>query len=55
MEPHPDDERLPAPTEPEQDAEAWDRQFEDDVAAGRLDWLKSEVGLDRERNRLTNR
>ena len=25
------------------DAEAWDRQFEEDVRAGRLDWLKAEA------------
>jgi len=25
------------------DAQVWDRQFEEDVAAGRLDWLAAEA------------
>lgn len=30
------------------DAAEWDRQFEDDVVAGRLDWLANEVSHSRE-------
>jgi len=37
------------------DAEEWDRQFEDDVAAGRLDWLAEEARRDLRAGRCTNR
>lgn len=37
------------------DAEEWDRQFEADVAAGRLDWLVAEALHDRQAGRCTDR
>lgn len=37
------------------DAEAWDRQFEQDVKAGRLDWLIEEARSDLENGRCTDR
>ena len=37
------------------DAEEWDRQFEADVAAGRLDWLAGEARNDRQEGRCTDR
>lgn len=37
------------------DADAWDRQFESDVAAGRLDWLAAEAKRDRAEGRSTER
>jgi hypothetical protein len=37
------------------DAGKWDRQFEADVAAGRLDWLVAEGRKDREEGRCTDR
>ena len=37
------------------DADEWDRQFEADVAAGRLDWLAQEARSDRSAGRCTNR
>jgi len=37
------------------DAEAWDRQFEEDVAAGRLDSLAEEALEDLRRGRCTDR
>jgi hypothetical protein len=37
------------------DAEEWDRQFEADVAAGRLDWLVDEARKDRQEGRCTDR
>lgn len=37
------------------DATAWDRQFEDDVAAGRLDQLADEALLDLRQGRSTER
>ena len=37
------------------DAEEWNRQFTDDVAAGRLDWLRTEALADREAGRCTDR
>ena len=36
------------------DAEAWDKQFEDDVAAGRLDALAEEALLDLLEGRCTD-
>jgi hypothetical protein len=36
------------------DAEAWDRQFEEDVAAGRLDRLAQEALRDLQEGRCTN-
>ena len=39
----------------EYDAEAWDRQIEADVAAGRLDWLVQEAKADRQAGRCTDR
>jgi hypothetical protein len=36
------------------DAEAWDKQFEDDVAAGRLDALAEEALRDLREGRCTN-
>ena len=32
------------------DAEEWDRQMENDVAAGKLDWLIAEARADRDKN-----
>lgn len=37
------------------DAAEWDRQFEGDIAAGRLDWLTAEALLDRQAGRTTER
>jgi hypothetical protein len=37
------------------DAGKWDREFEDDVAAGRLDWLVDEARKDLEEGRCTDR
>ena len=37
------------------DATEWDRQFEVDVAAGRLDWLIAEAKSDRELGLSTDR
>ena len=37
------------------DAEQWDRQFEADVSAGRLDWLVEEARRDRSEGRCTDR
>jgi len=37
------------------DAEAWDRQIEDDVAAGRLDSLAEEALEDLKQGRCTDR
>ena len=37
------------------DAEEWDRQFEADVAAGRLDWLADEARSDLREGRCTDR
>jgi hypothetical protein len=37
------------------DAEQWDRQFEADVSAGRLDWLIEEARRDRDEGRCTDR
>lgn len=37
------------------DAAEWDRQFEGDVAAGRLDWLAAEAVLDQQAGRTTER
>jgi hypothetical protein len=37
------------------DAEEWDRQFEADVAAGRLDWLAEEARGDLREGRCTDR
>jgi hypothetical protein len=37
------------------DAAEWDRQFEADVAAGRLDWLAAEALADRQAGRCTDR
>jgi hypothetical protein len=37
------------------DAEEWDRQFEADVSAGRLDWLAEEARLDLREGRCTDR
>ena len=38
----------------EYDAEAWDKQFERDIAAGRLDALASEALRDLDEGRCTN-
>jgi hypothetical protein len=37
------------------DAEEWDRQFEADVATGRLDWLVAEARKDLDEGRCTDR
>ena len=37
------------------DAEQWDRQFEADVSAGRLDWLVEEARGDLREGRCTER
>jgi hypothetical protein len=37
------------------DAQEWDRQLEDDVAAGRLDWLIAEARSDRQAGRCSDR
>ena len=37
------------------DAEQWDRQFEADVSAGRLDWLVGEARRDLREGRCTDR
>jgi hypothetical protein len=37
------------------DAGEWDRQFEADVVAGRLDWLAAEALEDRQAGRCTDR
>jgi hypothetical protein len=37
------------------DADEWDRQIEDDVAAGRLDWLANEAAADLQAGRCTDR
>jgi hypothetical protein len=37
------------------DAEEWDRQFEADVAAGRLDWLVEEARKDAREGRCMDR
>jgi hypothetical protein len=37
------------------DAEEWDRQFEADVAAGKLDWLAAEARRDNQQGRTTDR
>jgi hypothetical protein len=37
------------------DAKEWDRQIEDDVAAGRLDWLVDEAIADRDAGRCSDR
>ena len=37
------------------DAQEWDRQLEDDVAAGRLDWLVDEAKHDLRSGRHTDR
>ena len=37
------------------DAEEWDRQFEADVAAGRLDWLADEARRDLRGERCKDR
>jgi hypothetical protein len=37
------------------DAEQWDRQFEADVSAGRLDWLVEEALGDLREGRCTDR
>lgn len=37
------------------DAAQWDRQLEEDVAAGRLDWLMEEARADRDAGRCTER
>ena len=39
----------------EYDAEQWDRHFDADVAAGRLDWLAAEARRDRDAGRCTDR
>jgi hypothetical protein len=36
------------------DAELWDRQLEQDVAAGRLDWLAEEARRDLSEGRCTD-
>ena len=36
------------------DAELWDRQMEQDVAAGRLDWLAKEALRDLDEGRCTD-
>lgn len=37
------------------DSEEWDRQIEEDVAAGRLDWLIAEARDDNRHGRCTDR
>jgi hypothetical protein len=37
------------------DADEWDRQFEADVAAGRLDWLIAEAQKDLQEGRCIDR
>lgn len=37
------------------DAENWDRQFESDVKAGKLDWLREEALRDLREGRCTER
>ncbi len=37
------------------DADEWDRQFEADVSAGRLDWLVAEARRDLREGRCTDR
>lgn len=37
------------------DAGKWDRQFENDVSAGRLDWLAAEARSDLREGRCTDR
>ncbi len=37
------------------DAQAWDRQLEADVSAGRLNWLVEEAKRDRREGRCTER
>lgn len=37
------------------DANEWDRQFETDVAAGKLDWLVNEGRSDNQQGRTTDR
>jgi hypothetical protein len=37
------------------DAEEWDRQFEADVSAGRLDWLAEEARQELREGRCTDR
>ena len=37
------------------DAEEWDRQFDADVAAGKLDWLVAEARRDLQDGRCTDR
>jgi hypothetical protein len=37
------------------DAQNWDRQFEEDVSAGRLDWLLEEARQDLQQGRCTER
>lgn len=37
------------------DAADWDRQFESDVASGRLDWLAVEARADRDAGRCSER
>jgi len=37
------------------DGDAWDRQFEQDVHAGRLDWLAEEARRDLREGRCTER
>jgi len=37
------------------DAEEWDRQFEADVSAGRLEWLVEEARRDMREGRCTER
>jgi hypothetical protein len=39
----------------EYDAAEWDRQFEGDVAAGRLNWLAEEARKDLREDRCTDR
>jgi hypothetical protein len=39
----------------EYDWEEWDRQFEADASAGRLDWLITEAKQDRQSGRCTDR
>jgi hypothetical protein len=36
------------------DAELWDRKMEEDVAAGRLDWLAEEARRDQSEGRCTD-
>ena len=37
------------------DADEWDRQLEEDVASGRLDWLAEEARADHRAGRCTDR